>query len=94
MLCMRVKGKTMPWVAQIISDLGILRRHANAKGMSAPSCEADVDSWSALYNSSTDWDAMVGSIFFTECASDAKSNAESQIGAMQNFICMQCPPYH
>ncbi len=90
LLCMRIRGKVIPWIAQLQSDFGILHRSARARGYVIPDTSEGLTAWSKLFDDSYKWDELVKGIFFTASCTDKQAAPEIDESTL-TFVCVQCP---
>ena len=89
-LCMRHKGKPIPWVLLLISDFAVLRKHARARSIPLPCSQAPLSKWTELFADKSAWDEAVSSIYYTSSVSDTHANAGSSTDSC-TYTCTQCP---
>jgi len=92
-LCMRHGKEPLPWVRQLVSDFGILARHAHAASLVMPNPEGGLSGWLAVFDDKGAWDRLVSSIYYTSSCSDIVHDSTSSASTrdVHAHICMKCP---
>jgi len=85
----RVNGKPLPWVAQLISDLTILRKSAELHKTKLPGENAPLLEWLSLFDTSSAWGDAVAGIYFTHSCNDKVSSSGPSTQAHQ-YVCDIC----